>query len=209
MPFINIDIYPVTGRSLYGERSDAEVIDQLAEGGAKIVQLRDKNLPDRQFMRLALHYRQETRQRGMLLIINDRPDIAREVSANGVHLGQGDMPIAEARKIVGPEMIIGASAHSRDEALEAQRQGADYVNIGPLYETPTKPGVRGIGLQPLAETVKELKIPVSTMGGITFDTLDAALSTGVKHVGVVSALFGADDITAATRQFRRKIRANH
>ncbi|VAX24366.1 Thiamin-phosphate pyrophosphorylase [hydrothermal vent metagenome] len=204
--FSDIDLYPVTGRSYYKDRSDEEVIAQLAKGGAKIVQLREKNISDRKLYELALLYRKETSRYGMLLIINDRADIAKAVEADGVHLGRDDMPIETARKILGPDTIIGASSHNVEQALEAEREGATYVNIGPLFTTPTKPGARTIGLEPVRETLGQLSIPLSVMGGIVEMNLMDTLSTGVRHIGMVTAVFGQDDIAAATKRFVNIIR---
>jgi thiamine-phosphate pyrophosphorylase len=201
----DVDIYPVTGRHLYGERSDTQVVDELFKGGAKILQLRDKTLNAKDFYDLAILYRQLTKERDMLFIVNDWPDIAVAVEADGVHLGQSDMPIETARKSLGDKMIIGASAHSPEEAQKAEREGASYVNVGPIFETPTKPLAVGIGTAPLASAVEAVDIPVSTMGGIVRDNIDEVLKTGVDIVGVVSAIFGEDDIVVATRFFADKI----
>ncbi len=201
----NVDIYPVTGRHLYGDRDDAQVVGELARGGAKILQLRDKTLNAKDFYELAILYRQLTKERDMLFIVNDWPDIAVAVEADGVHLGQSDMPIETARKSLGNKMIIGASAHSPEEAQKAEKAGASYVNVGPIFKTPTKPLAVGIGTAPLASAVAAVDIPVSTMGGIVRSTIDEVLTTGVGIVGVVSAIFGEDDITKATRFFVDKI----
>ncbi len=142
----------------------------------------------------------------MLLIINDRADIAQAVEADGVHLGRDDMPVEAARKVLGPDTIIGASSHNVKQALEAEREGATYVNIGPLFTTPTKPGARTIGLAPVKEALGQLSIPLSVMGGIVEMNLMDTLSTGVRHVGMVTAVFGQDDIAAATKRFVNIIR---
>ncbi|VAX19879.1 Thiamin-phosphate pyrophosphorylase [hydrothermal vent metagenome] len=204
--FSEVDLYPVTGRGLYDGRSDEDVIAQLARGGARIVQLREKSLTDKELYELAKIYREETSRRDIGLVINDRVDLALSVRADGVHLGQDDMPVYVARRILGDEAIIGASAHSVEDAIEAERGGATYVNIGPLYPTPTKPEARTIGLEPVKEALSMISVPVTVMGGITMDNIDEVLQTGVRHVGVVSALFAQGDIAAATRGFVEKIR---
>ncbi len=204
--FSGVDLYPVTGRGLYNGRTDADVIAQLAHGGARIVQLREKGLTDNGLYELAKIYREETSRHDILLIINDRVDIALSVRADGVHLGQDDMPVYVARRILGDEAIIGASAHNVEDAIEAERGGATYVNIGPLYPTPTKPGARAIGLEPVKEALSMISAPVTVMGGVTIDNIDEVLQTGVGHVGVVSALFGKSDISSAVRGFVEKIR---
>jgi len=203
--FDKAGLYPVTGRSLFGSQSDEQVIAMLAQGGAKIVQLREKNLCDKDLFELALLYRRETRKHGMTLIINDRPDIARLSKADGVHLGLDDLPIKGAREIMGSEAIIGASCHSLEQALNAQQQGASYVNIGPLFPTPTKPDAVTVGIEPARQSVLKLKIPVTVMGGIVEENIDEVLSTGVRHIGIITAIFGAEDIAVAVSRLSRKI----
>ena len=135
--FSEIDLYPVTGREHFLDRmTDEEAISQLAEGGAKIVQLREKGLCDRELFELASLYRRATTRYGMLLVINDRPDICVAVAADGVHLGQDDLPLEEARKVLGANAIVGASAHNVKQALKAQSEGATYINIGPFSTPP-------------------------------------------------------------------------
>jgi thiamine-phosphate pyrophosphorylase len=203
--FSQIDLYPVTGRYLFRERTDEEVIAQLAAGGARIVQLREKNLSDKELLDLALLYRRETKRHGMILIINDRPDIARLAEADGVHLGLDDLPISGAREILGPEAIIGASAHSVEQALNAQRQGASYVNVGPLFPTPTKPDAVIVGIEPARESVLKLNIPVTVMGGIVEENIDEVLSAGIRHIGAITAIFDVVDIAVAVRRLIEKM----
>jgi thiamine-phosphate pyrophosphorylase len=205
--FAEVDIYPVTGRSLWGDMRDEEVISALARGGAKIVQLREKNLSTRDYYDLAVLYRIETRRYGMALIINDRLDIALAVEADGVHLGSDDLPVRAAREVLGPGAIIGGSSHSVEEALMVQDEGATYVNIGPLFPTPTKPGAKPVGLTAVKSAMGALSIPFTVMGGVTLENLEGVLDAGAKKIGVVSAIFGAGDIEAATREFKRRIRA--
>ncbi|MGK7344386.1 MAG: thiamine phosphate synthase [Candidatus Nitrospinota bacterium M3_3B_026] len=204
--FSDIDVYPVTNRALYGARSDEQVIAALAAGGARIVQLREKNVSDREFYDLAALYRRETARHDMMLIINDRPDIALAVGADGVHLGRDDMPIEAARRIMGPDLIIGASTHSVAQALEAEGEGASYVNIGPLFPTPTKPDAKTIGLDPVREAAAKLKIPFTVMGGITEENIDDVLAAGARRIGVITAILGAEDIAGATARLVKRIR---
>lgn len=205
--FAGVDIYPVTGRSLFGDRRDEEVIAELARGGAKIVQLREKSLSSRDFYDLAVLYRMETRRYGMALIINDRVDIALAAEADGAHLGSDDLPVRAARAVLGPGAIIGGSAHSVEEALRIQDEGATYVNIGPLFPTPTKPGAAPVGLTAVKEVAGAISMPFTVMGGVTLENLDSVLSAGAKKIGVVSAIFAAKDIETATREFKRRIQA--
>lgn len=207
--FSDIDLYPVTGRSHFIDKmADEEVIKALADGGAKIVQLREKDISSREYFELAKLYRRETTLNNMLFIVNDRPDIAMATNADGVHLGDDDFPVAEARKLMGPDAIIGASAHSASQAVEAEKNGASYVNIGPIFSTPTKPDAKGIGLLPLSETLAAVNIPVTVMGGIDLKNIDQILSAGARHIGVVTALFKGENIGDNVRLLISRIRQN-
>lgn len=201
-----IDIYPVTCERLSNGRSDLDVLDGIIEGGALIVQLREKELCERDFFRLAEAFRKRTAQAGLMLIINDRVDVAIAVGADGVHLGQEDFPVWAARKIA-PDLLIGVSSHNLEEALRAQDQGADYVNIGPIFSTGTKQGVEHfLGPEAIARIAPRLRIPFTVMGGIKEDNLMQVLKAGAKKVAVVTALTQAPDIAQAVRAFRRTVR---
>ncbi len=203
--FETIDIYPVTCERLSNGRSDLEVLEGLIEGGAKIVQLREKNLCEKDFFQLAEKFRERTARAGVLLIVNDRVDVAIAVGADGVHLGQEDFPVPAAAKIA-PGLLIGASTHSLQEALLAQEEGADYINIGPIFTTETKEGVgRCLGPEAIGRIAPKLRIPFSVMGGIKESNIREVLATGAKRVAVVTALTQAPDIAAAVRSFRKII----
>ena len=200
--FETVDIYPVTCERLSCGRSDLEVLAGLIEGGARIVQLREKNLCERDFFRLAEIFRERTAKAGMLFIVNDRVDVAIAVGADGVHLGQDDFPVPAARKIA-PDLIIGTSSHSLEEALRAQEEGADYVNIGPIFPTGTKEGVdRFLGPGAIAQIASNLRIPFTVMGGIKESNVSQVLRMGAKKVAVVTAITGAPNIAEAVRSFR-------
>jgi len=203
--FETIDIYPVTCERLSNGRSDLEVLDGLIEGGARIVQLREKNLCEKDFFRLAEKFRKRTAEAGMLLIINDRVDVAIAVGADGVHLGQEDFPVPAAGKIA-PGLLVGASSHSLQEAVQAQEEGADYVNIGPIFPTETKEDAgRFPGPDAIARIAPKLRIPFTVMGGIKESNIGQVLAMGVKRVAVVTAITQAPDIAEAVKRFRRMI----
>ena len=203
--FETIDLYPVTCERLSNGRSNLEVLDGLIQGGAQIVQLREKELCEKDFFRLAEKFRERTAQAGLLLIIDDRVDVAIAVGADGVHLGQQDFPIPAAAKIA-PGLLIGASTHSLQEALLAQEEGADYVNIGPIFTTDTKEGAgQGLGPEAIGRIAPNLRIPFTVMGGIKESNVREVLSVGAKRVAVVTALTRAPDIAAAVRSFRKMI----
>jgi thiamine-phosphate pyrophosphorylase len=203
--FETVDIYPVTCERLSNGRSDLEVLEGLIEGGAKIVQLREKGLCERDFFRLAEKFRKRTAEAGMLLVINDRVDVAIATGADGVHLGQDDFPVPAAVKIA-PDLLVGASSHNLEEALRAQEEGADYVNIGPIFPTGTKEGVgRFLGPEAIEEIAPKLRIPFSVMGGIKESNIGRVLAMGATRVAVVTAITQAPDIAEAVRSFRRII----
>ncbi len=203
---LDFDLYPVTCQALSKGRSNLDVLDALIEGGARVVQLREKELSDREFFELARIFRQRTEQAGMTLIINDRVDVCRAVEADGVHLGQDDFPLREARRLLGPNTIIGVSTHRVEQALRAVEEGADYINVGPIFETQTKQhSGPPVGLDLFREIRRLVNIPITVMGGIKLENLDQVLEAGARRIAVVSAVVGADDIAATVRQFRRRI----
>ncbi|MDA8124221.1 MAG: thiamine phosphate synthase [Deltaproteobacteria bacterium] len=205
--FAEVDLYPVTCRRLSAGRSDLEVLAAVIQGGSRIIQLREKELGGRDFYELALKFRELTANAEVLLIINDHLDIALAVEADGVHLGQEDLPLAAARRIA-PDLLIGASSHSREEALAAERSGADYVNIGPLFPTGTKEiKTPLLGVGAIAAIAPHLTIPFTVMGGINGANIDAVVAAGARRVAVVTAVTQAPDMAAAVAELRRRINA--
>ncbi len=203
--FDAIDIYPVTCEALSNGRSDIEVLDALIAGGAKIVQLRDKHASKRALYHKALTFRKKTAAAGMLLIINDYIDIALAVAADGVHLGQDDMPLHAARSIAH-DLLIGISTHSREEALIAQQAGADYINIGPIFPTATKSTViSALGTAVIQDIKPDLRIPFTVMGGIKKRNIDELLKCGAQRMAMVTEITQAHDIAAHVRWLRERI----
>ena len=201
-----VDLYPVTCERLSAGRSNLQVLDQLIRGGARIVQLREKEYTTRDFYNMALKFREATHRAGMLLIINDRIDIAMAVQADGVHLGQDDLPISAARALA-PDLLIGASTHSLEEALRAEEEDADYVNIGPIFPTSTKADVeKFLGADAIASIGSRLRGPFTVMGGINSSNLDSVLAKGARRVAMVTAVTQAPDIARAVSDLRRRIR---
>jgi thiamine-phosphate pyrophosphorylase len=203
--FQQVDIYPVTCEPLSAGRSDFELLEGVIQGGANIIQLREKQYSKRDFYHLALKFREITARAGLLLIINDHVDIALAIEADGVHLGQDDLPLPAARKLA-PELLIGASTHSLEEALQAQRDGADYINIGPVFPTKTKEGIEGfLGPEAIPVISSRIRIPFTVMGGITASNIDQVLACGARRVAMVTAITQAPDIADAVRSLRQKI----
>ena len=203
--FQEVDIYPVTCEQLSAGRSNLEVLEAVIQGGAKIVQLREKEYEKRDLYYLALKFKEITARAGVLLIINDHLDIALSVDADGVHLGQEDLPLKVARKLA-PELLIGASSHSLEEALQAQDDGADYINIGPIFPTKTKVGVdRFLGPDAIARISPHVAVSFTVMGGINESNIDQVLTRGARRVAMVTAITKAPDIAAKVRSLKEKI----
>jgi thiamine-phosphate pyrophosphorylase len=204
--FQQVDIYPVTCERLSGGRSNLQVLEAVIRGGAKIIQLREKEYAKRDLYNLALKFREISTKDGALLIINDHVDIALAVDADGVHLGQEDLPVEVARKLA-PELLIGASTHSLEQALQAESHGADYINIGPIFSTKTKEGVgRLLGPGAISEISPRIKVPFTVMGGIDEENIEEVLAKGARRVAMVTAITKAADITAKVKSLKEKIR---
>ena len=203
--FKEIDIYPVTCERLSQGRSNLEILKAVIHGGSKIIQLREKNYSKRNLYNLALKFREITTGAGVLLIINDHLDIALAAAADGVHLGQEDLPVQVAR-VLAPELLIGASTHCLEQALQAEKDGADYINIGPIFSTKTKQGVESVlGPEAIAKISPRIKVPFTVMGGISEDNIDEVLAKGARRVAMVSAITKAADIAAKVKSLREKI----
>jgi thiamine-phosphate pyrophosphorylase len=181
-----------------------EILDMTLAAGVRLVQLREKDLNGRALFELAGEFRRRTEAAGALLIINDRLDIALAAGADGVHLGQDDLPLRAARSL-GPELIIGASTHSLEEALAAEKAGASYVNIGPIFATPTKKGATPLGPEMIDRIAPRLRIPWTTMGGIKKSNIDQVIKKGARHPAVITAVTATPDPAAAARELRQKI----
>ena len=204
--FSNIDLYPVTCEKLSAGRSNIQVLEGLIAGGAKVVQLRDKEASPGYLYRMAVVFRKMTAKAGMLLIVNDYVDIAMAVDADGVHLGQDDMP-PEAVRNIAPDLIIGVSTHSLSQALTAQSAGADYINVGPIFPTGTKEvAVKVMGPEAVTEIGGQVDIPFTVMGGIKESNMDEVLERGARRLAVVTAVTEAEDIEETVRRMRERIR---
>jgi thiamine-phosphate pyrophosphorylase len=196
MKLHNVDysLYLVTDRDLARGRSTFEIVRAAVDGGATVVQLREKDCSTREFIEQALAIKDFLEDRGVPLIINDRVDVAQAVEADGVHLGQTDMPLGTAKKILGDTMIIGISAESLQDAVEAEKGGADYLGVSPIYATPTKTDTAPpLGLEGLREIRKAVRLPLVGIGGLNRDNAAEVIRNGADGVAVVSAIVAADD----------------
>jgi thiamine-phosphate pyrophosphorylase len=199
------DLYVVITEAFCSGRAAPEVLAKVLAAGVRLVQLREKDLEDGQLYRLAVEFRRQTADAGALFIVNDRVDMALAAGADGVHLGQDDLPLNAGRRIA-PELLIGASTHSLEEALAAQEAGASYVNIGPIFATQTKSTpMAPLGPGTLSLIAPRLRLPWTTMGGINRVNIHQVVSRGARHPAVVTAVSAAPDITAAARELREKI----
>jgi len=193
----------VTDTGLLAGRDFISGVREALEGGVTMVQLREKNICGRGFYELALDLRALTRAYQVPLIINDRLDIALAVAADGVHLGQDDLPAQAAREILGEGKLLGISAATLREALQAEEQGADYVGIGAMFPTTTKDNVRRVSIPQLLAIKQTLAIPVVAIGGITAANAGQVRATGVDGLCIAKAILGEKDIRAAAVELRQ------
>jgi thiamine-phosphate pyrophosphorylase len=188
-----------------GDRLIEGVVIQAIEGGAQMIQYRDKQASDREFLEIASVLQNICERRKIPFIINDRVDIAAYLEVDGVHLGQDDLPLKISRKILGSSRIIGISTENIDQAKQAEKHGADYVGIGPIFNTFTKKIEKTIGLEIITQAEKHLKIPFFPIGGINLENLDQVIEAGSKGIAVGSAVICADDVKTAARKLSEKI----
>jgi thiamine-phosphate pyrophosphorylase len=203
---VDFSLYLITDRMQTAGRTLPAVVAEALSGGLRAVQLREKDLPSGQLFKLAIELRQITRDYGAKLLINDRVDIALAAEADGVHLGIAGLPVAEARRMLGSGSLIGYSAHSADEALQAQHAGADFVTLGPVYRTPSK-AIYGepIGIGALAEAAGTLEIPVFALGGVKLDSIAETMSAGAQGIALISAIIASPDPMLETETLLRTI----
>ncbi len=204
---IDYSLYLVTDRGLARGRSTLEIVSAAVHGGATVVQLREKDCSTWDFIEQALALKEFLKDRGVPLIINDRVDVAQAVKADGVHLGQTDMPLGLAKKILGDSMIIGISAESLQDAVEAENGGADYLGVSPIYATPTKTDTAApLGLEGLREIRKAVRLPLVGIGGLNRDNAAEVIRSGADGVAVVSAIVAADDPQTAADAIKQTIK---
>lgn len=205
MKKIDYKLYLVTDRDVLKGRDLGKAIRDSILGGVTIVQLREKHVTSREFYDMAQNIKAITDEYNVPLIINDRVDIALAVGAWGVHLGQSDMPCTIARQVLGKDRIIGVSVHTLEEALEAEKDGADYLGCGAVFSTSTKKDAIDVSIDELKTIKARVKIPVVAIGGINENNLPQLKETKVDGVAVVSALLGKENIKEATESIKAKI----
>lgn len=200
----NVDytLYLVTDRKLMSSKTVEKSVECAIKGGASVVQLREKDCTSREFYELALCVKKITAPRGVPLIINDRIDICLAADADGVHLGQKDLPCKEARKILGNDKLIGVSAALPEEALRAQEDGADYLGVGAVFPTGTKSDTRPVTPEVIREIRAAVSIPFVVIGGVNAENIGGLYGLGINGAAVVSAIVSQKDVTSAARIMR-------
>jgi len=197
---IDYTLYLVTDRSILGNKDFYISIEKAIEGGVGIIQLREKNTTTREFYDIALKVKAITDKHSIPLIINDRLDIVLAVDANGLHIGPDDIPISVARRLLGPNKILGVSTSNLDEAFEAQREGADYIGVGAMFPTKTKKDTESVSIEDLKLIKSSVEIPVVAIGGIKESNAKEVIEAGINGIAVVSAILGKEDVYAAAKE---------
>lgn len=200
---IDYTLYLVTDRRLMSCSSIEDSVRLAIDGGASVIQLREKDCTSREFYELAVRVKKITEPRNVPLIINDRIDIALAANADGVHLGQSDIPCREARKILGDNKIIGVSAALPEEAVKAQTDGADYLGVGAVFTTKTKSNTRPVTPEIIKKIRSAVTIPFVVIGGINSDNIKELYGLGINGAAVVTAVVAQADITEAAKKMRK------
>jgi thiamine-phosphate pyrophosphorylase len=204
---IDYSLYLVTDRSLSKGRATLEVVKAGVAGGVTCVQLREKNCSTRKFIKEALSVKEFLNKNKIPLIINDRVDVAQAVGADGVHLGQTDMPLIMAKDILKNSMIIGISVESLEDAIRAEKEGANYIGISPIFSTPTKTDTAPpLGLEGLKKISKAVKLPKVAIGGLNQENVRDVILNGADGIAVVSAIVSADDPEKAAEKLSHIIK---
>ena len=202
MTHIDDTLYLVTDRSVMSAKSLEQAVEQAIQGGCTVVQLREKYASSREFFETAQRVKQITDSYHIPLIINDRTDICLAVNAAGIHIGQQDLPAKIVRSMVGPDKIIGVSAATLSEAIQAEQDGADYLGVGAMFATSTKTNTRPVTIEQLTQIKQAVQIPVVAIGGIQSSNAATLTKTGIDGIAVVSAILAQENITHAAEQLK-------
>lgn len=199
-------LYAITDQAFTGEKNLLQQIEEALASGVTFLQLREKNMDRQEFLKEAMAVRKLTRQYGVPFIINDDLDIALECDADGVHVGQEDLTAAKVRRCIGPDKILGVTAKTTEQAVKAWKDGADYLGSGAVFTSPTKKNAIGITMEQLSAICSSVPIPVTAIGGITYEKVSLLQGTGIAGISVVSGIFGQSDIPAAVRALKEEAR---
>lgn len=195
-------LYAVTDRHWLGEETLYDQVKKALDGGATFVQLREKNLDREVFLAEAKEIQKLCKEYGVPFVVNDEVSIARDIDADGVHVGQSDMEAMDVRKILGPDKIIGVSAQTVEQAIIAEKHGADYLGVGAVFTTGSKDDADDVSHETLKAICEAVSIPVIAIGGITKDNVAELAGSGICGVAVISAIFGQKDIQKATEELK-------
>ena len=195
-------LYAVTDRHWLGDRTLYEVVKESLDGGATFIQLREKNLDQEHFLEEAKELKKLCAEYKVPFVINDNVDIALEIDADGVHVGQSDMEAGDVRAKLGPDKIIGVSAQTVEQALLAEKHGADYLGVGAVFPTGSKDDAVEVSHETLKAICEAVNIPVIAIGGITVDNTSVLAGTGICGIAVISAIYGQENILEATKKLK-------
>jgi len=202
-----IELYAILDRAVSRGRDLREILEAVIAGGCRMVQFREKEGSIRALLPLGRELRDRARSAGVTFIVNDRLDAALALEADGLHIGQDDLPAPIARRLLEPGMLLGVSNHSLEQARQAQADGADYVAVGSIYPTGTKPEFQLVGVELVRQVRPHLRVPLVAIGGITTRNVGEVIRAGADGVAVISAICGAPDPAQATRDFLAGIKA--
>lgn len=195
-------LYAVTDRAWVGRQTLLEQVESALKGGVTCVQLREKGMGDAELLQEALAMKELCRKYGVPFIINDNVKVAVECEADGIHVGQHDMPAKDVRAYVGDKMMLGVSAHTIEQAMLAEKSGADYLGVGAVFPSPTKPDAESVSYGTLKAICQAVSIPVVAIGGICRQNVMELAGTGIAGIALVSGIFGSEDIERECRELR-------
>ena len=198
-------LYAVTDRHWLGEETLYDQLKNALDGGATFVQLREKKLDREDFLAEALEIQKLCKKYGVPFVINDEVSIAKDIDADGVHVGQSDMEAMDVRKVLGPDKILGVSAQTVEQAIIAEKHGADYLGVGAVFATGSKDDADDVSHETLKAICEAVSIPVIAIGGITKDNVSELAGSGICGVAVISAIFGQNDIKKATEDLKASV----
>ncbi len=199
-------LYAITDQAFTGEKNLLQQIEEALASGVTCLQLREKNMDKQDFLKEAMAVRKRTRHYGVPLIINDDVEVAIACDADGVHVGQEDLTAGEVRRRIGPDRILGVTVKTAEQAVKAWKDGADYLGCGAVFPSPTKKNAIVITMDQLSAICRSVPIPVTAIGGITYENVSLLQGTGIGGVSVISGIFGQSDIPAAVRALKEEVR---
>lgn len=206
---INYELYLVTDRTNKTDTEFLNIIEEAIKGGVTVIQIREKEADTLEFYNISKKVKGICSKYNVPLIINDRIDIALAIDADGVHIGQNDMPIKIARKLIGNDKILGISAHNIQEAKEAEENGADYLGVGAIFTTSTKKDANDVSIDTLKDITSTVNIPTVAIGGINLDNVEKLKDTNISGISVVSAIMNAENPKIASEKLKKIIKMNN